>query len=78
MCQILPAKVIAVDGESAQVELHGGLRASASCVLQPDLIVGDHVLVDRGIVLKKVAPEEVVAIFAIYAEMGELLRAVDE
>jgi hydrogenase maturation factor len=78
VCQILPAKVIAVDGERAQVELHGGLRASASCVLQPDLAAGDHVLVDRGIVLKKVAPEEVVAILAIYAEMGELLRAADE
>lgn len=78
MCQILPAKVIAIDGDRAQVELHGGLRASASCVLHADLAAGDHVLVDRGIVLKKVAPEEVVAILAIYAEMGELLKAADE
>jgi hydrogenase maturation factor len=31
------------------------------------------VLVDRGVVVKKVAPEEAAAILAIYAEMSELL-----
>jgi hydrogenase maturation factor len=69
--------VVAIDGENAQVELHGGLRATASCVLHSDLAAGDHVLVDRGIVLKKVEPEEAAAIVAIYAEIGELMKDVD-
>jgi hydrogenase assembly chaperone HypC/HupF len=77
MCQILPARVIAIDGDRAQIELHGGLRATASCVLHSDLAVGDHVLVDRGIVLEKLAPEEAGAIVAIYAEINELLTEVD-
>jgi hydrogenase assembly chaperone HypC/HupF len=78
MCQILPARVIGLEGERASVELRGGARASASCVLLDDLIVGDHVLVDRGVVIRKVAPEEAAAIIAIYAEMGDLLEEVDE
>ncbi|HKY52604.1 MAG TPA: HypC/HybG/HupF family hydrogenase formation chaperone [Candidatus Limnocylindria bacterium] len=73
MCQILPARVVALDGERVDVELHGGLRASANLLLEAELSVGDHVLVDRGAVVKKVAPEEAAAILAIYAEMSELL-----
>lgn len=73
MCQILPARVIALDAERVDVELHGGARASANLVLDTDIAVGDHVLVDRGAVVKKVAREEVAAILAIYAEMSELL-----
>jgi hydrogenase maturation factor len=73
MCQMLPARVIAIDGDRAEIELHGGLRASASCVLHADLAVGDHVLVDRGIVLKKLAPDEAIAIAGIYAEINAML-----
>jgi hydrogenase assembly chaperone HypC/HupF len=78
MCQILPARVVGLDGERAHIELHGGAHASASCVLLDDLVAGDHVLVDRGVVIKKVAPEEAAAIVAIYAEMSELLEAAGE
>jgi hydrogenase assembly chaperone HypC/HupF len=78
VCQILPARVIGLDGERANVELHGGARASASCVLMDDLAVGDHVLVDRGVVIKRVAQEEAVAILAIYAEMNDLLAEAGE
>jgi len=77
VCQILPARVIALHGERAEVELHGGLRATASCVLHADLAVGDHVLVDRGVVLEKLAPEEAGAIVAIYAEINDLLAEAD-
>jgi hydrogenase assembly chaperone HypC/HupF len=77
MCQILPARVVGIDGENAHIELHGGLRATASCVLHSDLAIGDHVLVDRGIVLKKVDPQEAEAIVAIYAEIGELMKEAD-
>lgn len=77
MCQILPARVLAVDGELAEIELHGGARTSASLVLENALDVGDHVLVDRGVVVKKVAPDEAAAILAIYAEMDELLKEAD-
>jgi hydrogenase assembly chaperone HypC/HupF len=73
MCQILPARVVALEGERAEVELQGGARASANLLLESDVAVGDHVLVDRGVVVKKVAPEEAAAILAIYAEMSELL-----
>lgn len=77
MCQILPARVIGIEGERADIELHGGVRATASCVLHSDLAIGDHVLVDRGIVLEKIAPEEAGAIVAIYAEINELLSEAD-
>jgi hydrogenase assembly chaperone HypC/HupF len=73
MCLILPAKVIAVDGPRAEVELHGGGRATVGCDLVQNVAAGDFVLVDRGLVLQVIAPAEAEAILAMYAEIGELL-----
>lgn len=77
MCLVLPAKVVGVGEERAEIELHGGTRTSASCVLQPGLSVGDHVLVDRGLVVRIIEPAEAEAILAVYAEIGDLLAKAD-
>ncbi len=77
MCLVLPARVIAVGDERADIELHGGTRTSASRVLQPGLRVGDHVLVDRGLVVRVIEPAEAEAILAVYAEIGDLLAKAD-
>lgn len=75
MCLILPAKVLALAGGRADIELHGGMRASVDTSLQPQVSVGDHVLVDRGLVIRVIEPAEVAAILAIYAEIGDLIAA---
>lgn len=73
MCLVLPARVLAVHGGLAEVELHDGQHAMASTELVPDLSPGLHVLVDRGMVLRVIEPDEAEAILAIYAEMEQLL-----
>ena len=51
MCLTAPARVLAVDGEMALVDLDGVSRR-ASLVLVPDAAVGDWVLVATGLVLE--------------------------
>jgi hydrogenase assembly chaperone HypC/HupF len=73
MCLLLPAKVVGLKGDRADVELHGGMRAGADRSLVTELAVGDAVLVDRGLVIRVIEPDEAAAILQIYAEIGDLL-----
>jgi hydrogenase assembly chaperone HypC/HupF len=75
MCLVLPARVISVPGETAEVELHDGQRVVASTELTPSIEEGQSVLVDRGLVLRVIGAEEAEAIMEIYAEMEQLLES---
>jgi len=77
MCLVLPARVLAVNGETADVELHGGMAATVSLAVRPDLQVGQYVMVDRGLVLEVIEPAEVEAILAMYDEIGQMLAEAD-
>ena len=72
MCLIVPARVLSVDGESAEVDMQG-VVATVDASLEPDVAVGQYVLVDRGLILRVIEPEEAEEIMAIYAEMETLL-----
>ncbi len=78
MCLVPPARVIAVNGQEAAVELHGGMQATVSIALQPDVAAGHYVLVDRGLVIRVIDAAEAEAIIAMYDEIGDLLDAADE
>jgi hydrogenase assembly chaperone HypC/HupF len=73
MCLVLAARVVSRAEQSAAIELHDGERVVASTELTPDVQPGQYVLVDRGVVLRVIEPEEAEAILAIYTEMAELL-----
>jgi hydrogenase expression/formation protein HypC len=77
MCLVLPAKILEVNGQSAEVELHGGMRASVSLSVTPHAAVGQYVMVDRGLVIQVIEPGEVEAILAMYDEIGRLLAEAD-
>ncbi len=77
MCLVLPARVISVNGEEAEVELHGGMRAVANLTIRPDVAVGQYVLVDRGLVLEVIEASEAEGIIRMYDEIGELLDQAD-
>ena len=78
MCLVLPARVVSVSSATAEVLLHGEQQpVSASSELVPDVKPGDFVLVDRGMILRIIAPDEAEAILAIYAEMGQLMEEAD-
>ena len=57
MCLMAPARVVSVDGVICEVEL-GGRVDKASMMLEPDLVVGDWVLVNSGTVVRKLDEEQ--------------------
>ena len=57
MCLMAPARVVATDGTICEVEV-GGRVDKASMMLEPDLVVGDWVLVNSGTVVRKLDEEQ--------------------
>ena len=51
MCLMMPGQVVSVDGEICEVET-AGQTDKASMMLEPDLKVGDWVLVNSGTVVR--------------------------
>ena len=57
MCLAVPARIEAIEGETAQVSI-GGNRIRACLSLIEDVKVGDYVLVHAGFAIAKYTPEE--------------------
>ena len=57
MCLMMPGRVVAVAGGTCEVET-GGRTDRASMMLEPDLAVGDRVLVNSGTVVRKLDEED--------------------
>ena len=57
MCIMAPARVVSVDGEVCEVQT-GSRVDKASMMLEPDLVVGDWVLVNAGTVVRKLDEEQ--------------------
>ena len=57
MCLSIPAKVVAIDGTMAIVQM-GGLMVQASLDLVEDIQIGDHVLIHTGFIIQKISSEE--------------------
>ena len=79
MCLAIPAKVISMEGEKAEVEI-GGIRKEASLALVADqgVSVGDYVLIHTGYAITKLDEEEAESILKTWrqvmaAEQGESL-----
>lgn len=67
MCIAFPARILAIDGDDAVIDLDGRVR-HASMLRGPEVEVDDWVLVAAGTVLRRLDAEEA-------AELGRLLRA---
>ncbi|MBI2323211.1 MAG: HypC/HybG/HupF family hydrogenase formation chaperone [Chloroflexi bacterium] len=74
MCVALPAKVVDVTESAAVVELLTGGRRQASRGLRPDARVGDFVLVDRGLIVEVVTPDEAAELLAFYRQLAATLE----
>ena len=73
MCLMMPGCVTAVDGQLCEVKT-GGRIDKASMMLEPDLTVGDWVLVNSGTVVRKLdedQAEEMTRAFGILMGAGE-------
>jgi hydrogenase expression/formation protein HypC len=71
MCLAIPAEIIAIDGDNAQVSL-GGVKKNISLALVENIAVGDYVLIHVGYALNKISPEEAQKTLELFAEAGML------
>ena len=69
MCLAIPAEVIAIEGDNAQVSV-GGVKKEVSLALVSDVSVGDYVLLHVGYALNKISAEEAEKTLELFAEAG--------
>ena len=69
MCLAVPAKIVSVSGDKAEVEI-GGIRREASLALVSDQVsVGDYVLIHTGYAIAKVNEKEARTILRTWKEV---------
>jgi hydrogenase expression/formation protein HypC len=76
MCLAIPAQIVSIDGQDAQIDAGGVLRR-IGIMLTPDVKVGDYVLVHAGFsigVVDQAEAEETIALFKELADVGEIRR----
>jgi len=70
LCLAVPARVVKIEGEWAEVDI-GGIRREASLALVADrgISVGDYVLVHTGYAITKVDEEEARSILETWKQV---------
>ncbi len=67
MCLAIPARIAAIRGEMATVEL-GGVEREVSLALV-DAVVGDYVIVHVGIAISRLDEDEAARTLALFSEL---------
>lgn len=75
MCLGVPGRIVAVDGDVAQVDFWGIRRAVRLDVVDEPVAPGDWVLNHVGFAIRRIPPEEVAATLALY---DEILQAAED
>ena len=70
MCLAVPARIIAIDGTRATVDLQGN-RFEADVSLVPEAAVEDYVLVHAGFAIERYDEEDAKELLKIYEEMQD-------
>lgn len=71
MCLAIPAEVVTIEGDNAQVSL-GGVKKEVSLALVDGVSVGDYVLVHVGYAINTISPEEAEKTLQLFAQAGML------
>ena len=74
MCLAVPALIVAIEGEEAEVEL-SGVRRRIGLQLVPEARVDDYVLVHTGFAINVLDRDEAEATLKLLAELDALARA---
>jgi hydrogenase expression/formation protein HypC len=77
MCLSVPAQVMKIEGDTAEVSV-GGTLLSANLSLVDDVVVGDYILLHTGFALQKIDAEEAAATLETFNEFRELNEALDD
>ena len=71
MCLAIPAKVIKIEGNRAEVDM-GGIKRSINITLTPDVEVGKYVIVHAGYAINILDEEEAEETLKLLEELGEV------
>lgn len=74
MCLAIPAKVLSIAGNTAELDMAGN-RLSADVSLVPEVKLDDYVMVHAGFALQIYDEAEALATLAIFREYAEKLGA---
>jgi hydrogenase expression/formation protein HypC len=72
MCLAVPAKVTAINGPVAEVDVMGN-RTSADISVIEDVRVGDYILVHAGLAIQKYDEAEALETLALFRELAEAM-----
>ncbi|MHA2146984.1 MAG: HypC/HybG/HupF family hydrogenase formation chaperone [Candidatus Thorarchaeota archaeon] len=76
MCLAVPALVLSIDGDFAQVDF-GGASKRICVTLLPELEVGEYVIIHTGYAIEKLKPEEAKKTLALFEEMAQMADEMD-
>ena len=71
MCLAVPARVVSITGQIAQVEL-GGLTRQANIMLVPGLRLGDYVLLHAGFAIQTLDEADARETMNLLAEIAQI------
>lgn len=77
MCLSVPAQVMKIEGENAEVSV-GGTIMNANLSMVDDVNVGDYILLHTGFALQKIDADEAAETLKTFSEFDELNKALDE
>ena len=70
MCLAVPAQVISLAGQEAEVDF-GGVRRRISVALTPEVRVGDYVLIHTGFAISVLDEQEARETLKLFQELDE-------
>jgi len=74
MCLAIPARIKAIAGTKADVEI-GGITRKASLMLTPDARVGDYILLHTGYAISIVDEIEAERTLTLFGEIASLTES---
>jgi len=77
MCLSVPAQVISITGENAEVSV-GGTIVHANLSLVDGINIGDYILLHTGFALQKIDAVEAEETLNIFKAFGDLNNEMDE
>lgn len=76
MCLSIPAEIISIDGEMAQVSI-GGTMVKASLQLLDNPKIGEYVLLHSGFAIERLSKEEADETMRLFKELGDIEDQLD-
>ena len=77
MCLAVPAQLVSIEGQEAEVDL-SGVRRRISVALTPEARVGDYVLIHTGFAISVLDEEEALETLALFEELDQFAAESQE